>query len=316
MIVIDKAYTIGTRIKALRQSKKMTQKELADALSIGYGSIIGYENGRREPNSKAMAALEKYFGVTGAYLRGEDDSSAQQILFAPPAHSVTDLVAELVRALTLDTPYAADGEAKTEYLQRLMDELRHVLGKKNGVQNLDVLQRAFYIITRYCDLVDSLELCEVSRLQRLLEDAISEVRRTLEGYAAIDPTAVIAPPCICLRISQQPASAGTGCYLGIEGFDEQSVPQTSVTERADFGVPISGDSMEPQFHDGDIALVSFEPVQAGDIAVVIMDGEGYIKRIGDGELLSLNDAYDPIPMDDSIRISGKVIGSISAADIL
>lgn len=307
---------IGNVLRSLRKNKNLTQQELADITQLSFAAIKSYESGAREPNSKAMAALEKYFGVTGAYLRGEEDSSAQQISFAPPEHSVTDLVAELVRALTLNTPYAADGEAKTEYLQRLMDELCHVLGKKNGVQNLDVLQRAFYIITRYCDLVDSLEPCEVSRLQRLLEDAMSEVRRTLEGYAAIVPTAVIAPPCICLRISQQPASAGTGCYLGIEGFDEQRVPQTSTTERADFGVPISGDSMEPQFHDGDIALVSFEPVQAGDIAVVIMDGEGFIKRIGDGELLSLNDEYDPIPMDDSIRISGKVIGSISAADIL
>lgn len=305
--------SLSAILKSLRVQQGLSQKELAEKVGLSAHSINSYESGRREPNSKAMAVLEAFFGVTGAYLRGECDDCTPQIPVTSPEHAASDLTAELVRVLTLDI---AGEELAREHFVKLMEELCHVLGKKNGVQNLDVLQRAFYIITRYCDLVDSLELCEVSRLQHLLEDAISEVRRTLEGYAAIDPTAVIAPPCICLRISQQPASAGTGCYLGIEGFDEQSVPQTSVTERADFGVPISGDSMEPQFHDGDIALVSFEPVQAGDIAVVIMDGEGYIKRIGDGELLSLNDAYDPIPMDDSIRISGKVIGSISAADIL
>ena len=56
---------IACRIKALRSERGITQKQLAAETGIGYGSIVDYENSRREPNSKAMAALEKYFKVSG-----------------------------------------------------------------------------------------------------------------------------------------------------------------------------------------------------------------------------------------------------------
>lgn len=66
--------------------------------------------------------------------------------------------------------------------------------------------------------------------------------------------------------------------------------------------------MEPKFHDGDIVLVDFEPVEEGDVALVTMDGLGYIKKIGTGELISFNHKYPSIPMDESIRVNGKIIG--------
>lgn len=37
------------------------------------GAVRNYENGLREPNSKAMAALERFFKVSGEYLRGDID---------------------------------------------------------------------------------------------------------------------------------------------------------------------------------------------------------------------------------------------------
>lgn len=58
-------------LKKLRKERKMTQKELAAATGISFHAINSYESGRREPNSKAMAALEEFFNVSGAYLRGE-----------------------------------------------------------------------------------------------------------------------------------------------------------------------------------------------------------------------------------------------------
>jgi len=64
---------LSQRLKKLRQDKGITQRQLALESGVGYGSIVDYENGRREPNSKAMAALERYFNVSGEYLRGETD---------------------------------------------------------------------------------------------------------------------------------------------------------------------------------------------------------------------------------------------------
>ncbi|QHQ59949.1 helix-turn-helix domain-containing protein [Anaerocolumna sedimenticola] len=69
----DQKQIIARRIKELRLDKRLTQKELAKQTGLSVSSIIGYENGLREPNSKAMAALERFFRVSGDYLRGEID---------------------------------------------------------------------------------------------------------------------------------------------------------------------------------------------------------------------------------------------------
>lgn len=111
-----------------------------------------------------------------------------------------------------------------------------------------------------------------------------------------------------LKVSEQPSAAGLGVYLGPESFTEYMVQDNALIRHTAFAVPVSGDSMEPKFHDGDIALVNFEPAEPGDIVVVTMDGLGYIKKLGDGVLLSLNKKYKPIPMKEDMRVNGKVIG--------
>lgn len=111
-----------------------------------------------------------------------------------------------------------------------------------------------------------------------------------------------------LKVSEQPSAAGLGVYLGPESFTEYLVQDNELIRRTAFAVPVSGDSMEPKFHDGDIALVNFEPAEPGDIVVVTMDGLGYIKKLGNGVLLSLNKKYKPIPMKEDMRVNGKVIG--------
>lgn len=59
-------------IQVLRERMNLTQQALSKSVGIPYQSIVNYELGRREPNSKAMSALEKFFGVSGAVLRGEE----------------------------------------------------------------------------------------------------------------------------------------------------------------------------------------------------------------------------------------------------
>lgn len=75
---------IAGRLKELRVSAGVTQKELATSTGIALQSIINYENGRREPNSKAMVALERYFNVTGEYLRGGCSECAPEYSWEDP----------------------------------------------------------------------------------------------------------------------------------------------------------------------------------------------------------------------------------------
>ena len=124
----------------------------------------------------------------------------------------------------------------------------------------------------------------------------------------LDDNTIDFPNMTPLKISEQSSAAGLGVYLGPESFTEYMVQDNALIRRTAFAVPVSGDSMEPKFHDGDIALVNFEPAEPGDIVVVTMDGLGYIKKLGDGVLLSLNKKYKPIPMKEDMRVNGKVIG--------
>lgn len=118
------------------------------------------------------------------------------------------------------------------------------------------------------------------------------------------------------RISEQPAAAGLGVYLGPESFRTVMVRADALPRKASFGVPVSGNSMEPKYHDGDILIVSAEKPGRGEVGIFTMDGQGYVKVLGHNELVSLNPAYAPIPMTEDIICNGKVIGVLDKDSIL
>lgn len=114
--------------------------------------------------------------------------------------------------------------------------------------------------------------------------------------------------CIYLPLSEQPASAGTGTYLGPEAFTPIKVIANEKTRRADFCVRVQGDSMEPIYFDGDIVMISKERPGYNGIGLVTLDGCGYIKRMGMGVLESENKKYAPIPLDESVVVNGRAVG--------
>ena len=88
-------------------------------------------------------------------------------------------------------------------------------------------------------------------------------------------------------------------------------------EDTTFGVRISGDSMEPEFHDGQIAWVlQQESVANGEIGIFALNGEAYIKKLQNDKdgifLISLNEKYAPIKVseNDRLDIFGKVLGKL------
>lgn len=110
-----------------------------------------------------------------------------------------------------------------------------------------------------------------------------------------------------------PASAGTGSFLDNETAEPILVYETSEAERADFALSVSGDSMEPEFHDGDKVFVQQQnTVEEGEIGIFVINGDAYIKQLGKKCLISLNPNYKPIPLhdDDAVYCCGKVLGIV------
>ena len=75
---------MADRLKELRKSRGITQAELATITGLSFHAINSYESGRRTPNSKAMAVLERYFNVTGEYLRGESSERTPECAWDDP----------------------------------------------------------------------------------------------------------------------------------------------------------------------------------------------------------------------------------------
>lgn len=108
-----------------------------------------------------------------------------------------------------------------------------------------------------------------------------------------------------------PASAGTGQYLNDVRVERIELP---VDVDADFVIPIKGDSMEPDYHDGDLVFIQTSvDLNDGVIGVFNYNGDAYIKQLVIDEdqayLHSLNPGYKDMPItpDTDFRIIGEVV---------
>ena len=114
-----------------------------------------------------------------------------------------------------------------------------------------------------------------------------------------------------LRYYDNSVSAGTGLFLDEAIAETLTVRNTPEAQQADYAIPVSGDSMEDEYHDGDIVLVKSCPcVRKGEVGIFLLDGNVYIKEFGDKCLISYNEKYPPIRLNkyQSIYCFGKVIG--------
>ena len=107
------------------------------------------------------------------------------------------------------------------------------------------------------------------------------------------------------------ASAGTGQYLNDVRVEQIELP---IDVDADFVIPIKGDSMEPDYHDGDLVFIQTSvDLNDGVIGVFNYNGEAYIKQLvidtEQAYLHSLNPDYKDMPItpETDFRIIGEVV---------
>lgn len=117
-----------------------------------------------------------------------------------------------------------------------------------------------------------------------------------------------------LPVYLQPASAGTGQWLDDDAQEMTEVDE-SVPAKAEFGVSIAGDSMEPRFVNGQTVWVkATQDANNGDLVLCTLNDQGYCKKLRKDKngiaLISLNKKYAPIPVreEDEFRIAGIVVG--------
>ncbi len=118
-----------------------------------------------------------------------------------------------------------------------------------------------------------------------------------------------------INIAYVAAGAGISTPFTIDNaFSEQEFPADEIPTGADCGVPINGDSMEPEYPNGCIVWVKQNAdVKYGDCIIAVINGEPFFKIYKPDGLHSYNANYKPIIVNDSdqFEIFGKVIGYYS-----
>lgn len=108
------------------------------------------------------------------------------------------------------------------------------------------------------------------------------------------------------------ASAGTGqIVFDMPPTKRIEIPAIPEYRKADYAIGVNGSSMEPVYHDGDTLLVEMtDNVEIGEIGIFLVNGESFVKERGETELCSLNPESPNVPLNESARCLGRVIGKL------
>lgn len=158
-----------------------------------------------------------------------------------------------------------------------------------------------FIISSYQELSKNNKQLLQDILTSMIEIQLEEERRSQIKVTTI-------------RLMRNKVSAGIGYDLNFnsdDDFKNIEVLDTPEAESANFAVTVEGESMSPDFHDGDIVLVKQQDnIDIGQIGIFTIDGDGYIKEYGEDCLISHNPKYPDIYPEEyqEVKCYGLVLG--------
>jgi phage repressor protein C with HTH and peptisase S24 domain len=104
-------------------------------------------------------------------------------------------------------------------------------------------------------------------------------------------------------VSEAAAACGFNYGFGYDDTDREIIEVDEQPPRHDIATKVSGDSMQPDYQDGDILYLADKGLTTynGDLAVIAYGDRSYFKKIytenGRLRLVSLNDKYEDIILD-------------------
>lgn len=272
---------LGNRLIQLRKEKKYTREQLAEILGISKYTLRNYELEVTDPGHPFLITVARLFDVSIDYLMGVTDERERMETYSLKTSEYTHI--EKYRFIAEHSPEGSqvvDTVLDREYA--IADKLR------KQAEHITKLEET--------DNCINYEDCEDAPLSNIIEfqPSTSSAGRLIKYFHS--------------------ASAGTGVFiLGNEVTDQIAVPDRPGLPDADYAIKVSGRSMEPDYSDGDIVLVSQRAeLRHGDVGIFIVNNNAYIKEYGEHELISRNPDSDNIMIReyDNIVCMGKVIGKL------
>lgn len=195
-------------------------------------------------------------------------------------------VIKICQALGIDTDALAEGKIEE---RKTHDNLVTVSEKEHIKKYRALSEHGKKMADFFLDMQYEYEKEESMKL----EEPFPTITKTLYGYAP---------------------SAGSGNYLP-DTIDENYIviPDTPKNRKADYIIEVGGDSMEPEYMDGERVLVKKQDsVEIDEIGVFVINGDAYIKQFKSDRLHSLNPKRGDIYFEENQTITcmGKVIGKL------
>ena len=190
----------------------------------------------------------------------------------------------------------------------------YILGRPNAKAPKDPFDEIETIDEMEKDLIKEwLNLDEKSR-----KSFLDVLRKIVIKEEARNKPVIEKAKYLLRHLSCHKVSAGTGFnFNDDDDWQEAEVYEVPEVHTADFAVEVDGDSMEPVYCDGDILLVKSTPViDRGDVGVFTLNSCGYVKELGENQLISYNEKYKPINFsaDDDMTCWGKVLGKTTRVE--
>lgn len=268
-------------LKELRVNAGYSQKQVYDMLGIRQSTFSAWETGRAEPSADMLLKLCKIYKVN-----------------------------DIFSAFGYDG-YKEDGSLRLNLKENELIEKYRSLDSF-GQETVDI------VIEREIHRQEELE---ESRKKRLLtyEEALKKMQgnKSQYEYSFDSPVMMVAEDHVPYgsKINQKVytymnriACAGSGFYFDDIPTDTIEAPYK---EEADFIIGVNGDSMEPDYHDGEKLYVKkSDHLNPGDVGIFTINNECFLKELDENGLISRNKSYNDIPGTEDVRLIGSVIGKV------
>ena len=250
--------SVGSRIKELRENRKLTRNEFAELLGVTVGAISNYEN--------------------------EVSSPKEPILF------------KIMETLKCDANYLFQDAVEMPIMKNQVSIEEYKAIEK--YRSLDSFGQETVTMTLDRELCRTKTISEQKKQIQTQANRINELTANLSDFTTLRLYTYL----------QKLASAGTGFYFDDIPTDTIEAPYC---KGADFIIGVNGDSMEPDYHDGDkLYIQKAKNLSIGDVGIFTVWNECFVKELGERGLISRNPAYDDIPGSEDVRLIGRVLGKV------
>ena len=177
---------LGKKIKLYRESKKMTQVEIAELLGVKPATVSKYESGSLEPNIESLKKLSEVFDISIDELLKEDNFNISNINILEVLREQKNmkLKGNLYHNTQITFAYNTnhiEGSKLTEDQTRYIYETNTLIAEKDCITNLDdILETAnhFKLVDYMLDIADK-KLTEdvIKKFHKILKEGTSDIRK-------------------------------------------------------------------------------------------------------------------------------------------